>query len=90
MWHLQHGSLSVWGLLIWGLAALRASIPRQAGGRYVAISDRALEAMQLPLHPFHSIPLGKSESLKVNPDLRIGDLNRALSGRSIKELEDMV
>lgn len=53
----------------------------------MAISDRALEAMQ---HPFYSIPLGKSESLKVNPDLRIGDLDGALCGRSIKELEDMV
>lgn len=78
--------VSEFGDFLFG-AALRASIPRQAGGRYMAISDRALEAMQ---HPFYSIPLGKSESLKVNPDLRIGDLDRALCGRSIKELEDMV
>lgn len=72
MWSLQCGSLRVLRLLTWCLAAPRASIPREAGGRYMAISDRALEVMQ---HPFHYVPLIKSESLKVNPDLRIGDLD---------------
>lgn len=52
----------------------------------MAISDRALET---PQHSFYCIPLVKSKSLNVNPDLRIEDLDPPLSWRNVKELEDM-
>ena len=69
MWSLHCGSLRVCEPFTWFLVAPRASIPRQAGGRYMTISGRALEIMQ---HPLCCIPLVKRESLKVNLHLKKG------------------
>lgn len=66
------------GFWTWCLAAPRASIPRQEGamghfslsfGRYAAY------------HSFCCVPLVKGKSLKVNPNLRIGE--------KCQELEEM-
>lgn len=43
MWLLQHGSLRVAGLPIWGLTSLRASISRESGRRCMAFYDPALK-----------------------------------------------